>query len=509
MFNPSPQQAAVIQWVQHGSGSAVVISVAGSGKTTTIVQSAKVGPPSCYAAFNKKIADEVLEKLQREGIDWKQCKSGTVHSFGFNALRKSFGNAIKVSSYKVADIMKANNDFGLPEYRNVVIRLVSLAKQRAIGIIGKIDDVSLWLAMIDHYDVLDEEDNPQHTAVNDIVSAAIQALKVSNQITEVIDFDDMVYLPVLLGCKFWRYSMVYVDEAQDTNLSRRALIRALLMPGGRLMAVGDDRQAIYGFTGADNDALDQIIDEFDAICLPLTVSFRCPKKVVAFAHQWVSHIEAHESAIEGSVSSQDWKEFVHRTDLNGDSAVLCRNTKPLVVAAFALIRRKIACRIEGRDIGTQLSKLATHWKQATTLNNLTAKLIDYRDSEVKKAMDKRQEPRAQMIADQVSTLLVIIDACREAGKNSTTDVVNFIDELFADDIRGMLTLSTIHKSKGREWKNVFWLNRHDTCPSFYARQEWQKNQERNLMYVAATRAMENLIDLHLEIPRDTPIDYNA
>jgi superfamily I DNA/RNA helicase len=42
---------------------------------------------------------------------------------------------------------------------------------------------------------------------------------------------------------------------------------------------------------------------------------------------------------------------------------------------------------------------------------------------------------------------------------------------------------------------VFWLDRHGTCPSKWARQAWQQEQERNLMYVAATRAQELLVDL--------------
>ena len=35
-----------------------------------------------------------------------------------------------------------------------------------------------------------------------------------------------------------------------------------------------------------------------------------------------------------------------------------------------------------------------------------------------------------------------------------------------------------------------------TCPSKYARQEWQQEQERNLCYVAATRAMASLVEVY-------------
>jgi DNA helicase II / ATP-dependent DNA helicase PcrA len=495
----SPQQAAFVQWVRDGSGSAILEAVAGAGKTFSIMQAIKATDVPCAVlAYNKKIADEISGKLQRDGIDWKKAKAGTVHSFGFGALRKTFSN-IKVSEYKTADLLELNHDFGLPAYRGVLCQLVSLAKQRAIGINSRIDDVGQWLRIIDHYDIMrDVEDEMDHSLANDIVQAAIKTLQASNEQTDVIDFDDMVYLPVLLRCRFWQYGLVFVDEAQDTNPARRALVRAVTLPRGRVVAVGDPCQAIYGFTGADNDSLEQFATDFGAIRLPLTVSYRCPKHIVDFSRQWVDHITAADNAIDGTVSSEDWSAFVERSDLNGNAAILCRNTKPLVQTAFALIRRKIACRIEGREIGKQLAKLATRWKQIKTLPALQTKLIDYAEREKQKAIERRQETRAQVIEDQVDTLLVIIDACRSAGKDSTIDVVNYIDELFADNIAGILTLSTIHKSKGREWERVFWLNRHATCPSKYARQEWQKDQERNLMYVAATRAIEQLIELFYE-----------
>jgi superfamily I DNA/RNA helicase len=74
--------------------------------------------------------------------------------------------------------------------------------------------------------------------------------------------------------------------------------------------------------------------------------------------------------------------------------------------------------------------------------------------------------------------------------------VDAINEIFANDVSGILVLSTIHKSKGREWNTVFWLDRAGTCPSKYARQAWQQEQEINLQYVAATRAKRSLVDLY-------------
>lgn len=65
-----------------------------------------------------------------------------------------------------------------------------------------------------------------------------------------------------------------------------------------------------------------------------------------------------------------------------------------------------------------------------------------------------------------------------------------IDELFADKANA-ITLATIHRSKGLEANKVVWLN-YD-FRSKWARQDWQKQQEKNLCYVAATRAKIELV----------------
>ena len=65
-----------------------------------------------------------------------------------------------------------------------------------------------------------------------------------------------------------------------------------------------------------------------------------------------------------------------------------------------------------------------------------------------------------------------------------------IDKIFGDDVGSeFILLSTIHKAKGREWNNVYWL---DAGASKWARKDWELEQENNLYYVAATRAKQSL-----------------
>lgn len=511
---PSPQQAAFQDKAWNSTSSIVLIAVAGAGKTTTILKTVeRMRGSSIILAFNRKIADEIKDKLQKAGIDWKKAEAATTHAIGKRNYLKAY--PAKMVKDKVANITSDHIQYmkvavELHAHAAVVCQLVSLAKQSGLGIEGQghIEDASIWEDIVEHFDLFDTEELVKKG--EDLIEWAIKVLKESNESRLQIDFDDMIYLPLYYRVKFWQYDNVWIDEAQDTNTVRRLLARALMKPRfGRLFAVGDPKQAIYGFTGADNDSIEIIKRDFDAIEMPLTVTYRCPKAVVKMAQTWVNHIEAHPSAPEGSVTLEAFEQMMlNPTRLDGDSAILCRNTRPLVNAAFALIRAKIPCRIEGRDIGEQLKKLATRWKSVTNIPALEDKLDEWLEKEKAKWLPKKKMSKVQEAEDKVETLKVVMDACREAKLHRVTDVVAYIDNIFADNVTGILTLSTIHRAKGREWKRVFWLDRFTTCPSKYATQDWEREQETHLQYVAVTRSMGELIDLLPPLPKQKAVNDN-
>ena len=66
------------------------------------------------------------------------------------------------------------------------------------------------------------------------------------------DYDDQLYIPVIFRLPLQTYDWVLLDEAQDTSPARRVIALRCLNPpsdlstGGRMVAVGDDHQAIYG-----------------------------------------------------------------------------------------------------------------------------------------------------------------------------------------------------------------------------------------------------------------------
>ena len=507
--NLNPQQSALINWIRDGEGSMNLVARAGTGKTYTLMQAVgeiiKNNSASiAIMAYNKSASNEFESRLEMLGFRTGQVTPGTVHSFGFRAWRQ-VAPRVKVEGNKVRDLVDARRREGIvyEQFWSQICKLVSLAKQHAFGVSTEIKDLDAWAHLLEHYDI----DVNGHA--DEVIEASVEVYEASlAQLMDIVDFDDMILAPLIRNVNMKRYSWVLIDEAQDTNESRRLLALAMLAPHGRLIAVGDPRQAIYGFTGADSDALDKIKAVLNSAELPLSITYRCPKAVVAEANRLVPDLLAHESAPEGVVRhiqnvvkgegadavSQPWfkAENVSFTDVG-----LCRNTKPLLEEAYKMIALNVACRVEGRDIGEGLVQLATKWKRIVTLGALLDAIEEYQRKETAKWTERKNEARVQALEDKCETLRIIIDHLLATGNTSVSDLVKHIRSLFGDTPEGespkVFTFSTIHKSKGREWDRVFFLYKSKTMPSKYAKQAWQLGQEANLEYVAITRAKKELV----------------
>lgn len=528
-FVPSQAQQAFFDWVVASKGNCILEAVAGAGKTTTILEGInRMKGRVWFGVYNKKMADEIVEKvkarpeLRNRPFPAEALFTKTFHGEGFALLLQAAGKGAKINvdDKKVARIVDgliAEREGVAQERRDdlralagTILAIVSMAKNRGFvaptcrhlskGLTDWSSD-DAWWDMITHFDL--DAALPEDADRSTVLAFARAALKRSNADRETIDFDDMVYQPLALNLEArFPYDWVLVDEAQDTNPTRRALAEMIMRRGARLVAVGDPHQAIYGFTGADNDSLEQIARRFKATKLPLTVTYRCPKAVVAHAQQWVSHITAHASSPEGQVLVQPYQDVLATMtsiprDAYGETAFLCRYNKYLVGLCFKMIRLGMPAKIEGREIGTGLIKLATRWKSCKTVNGLETKLRDYMNKEVTKALAAGHEDKADRITDQVETLLVMIERAREQKLDRVTDLEAMIAEMFQDNVagKGLITLCSAHKSKGLEWDTVYLLGREGLMPSKFAKQAWQVDQEVNLIYVAVTRAKATLIEV--------------
>ena len=133
-----------------------------------------------------------------------------------------------------------------------------------------------------------------HTDFSSIVHKILEETKKEPQILNAqrcISFDDMLCLPHVHGWMPKKFDRVFVDEAQDLSASRISLATKCLNDHGRLCIVFDPQQAIYNWAGAVPGITDTVVKQYNTTNLPLSVSYRCPKRIVKLAQEINPNIE--------------------------------------------------------------------------------------------------------------------------------------------------------------------------------------------------------------------------
>jgi DNA helicase-2/ATP-dependent DNA helicase PcrA len=283
---------------------------------------------------------------------------------------------------------------------------------------------------------------------------------------------------------------------------------------GRVVVVGDDRQAIYGFRGADSGSLDRLKVELQATELGLTTTYRCGRLIVAEAQPIVPDFEAAPTNAEG--------EIVHIPVLQLPAAVevgdfvLSRKNAPLAKIALRILRTGKRAKIEGKDIGAGLRALVNKiakGKAKGSMPEFLSKLTTWEAKEVDRASksnDAAAETRIERVRDQAETIRVLAD-----GLSGVPELQARIEDLFADGGGPRVICSSVHRAKGLEADRVFiltdtlmrelpckckhWAASHtssgcEKCPcSRYAEDAKKKQEEQNIEYVAITRAKHTLV----------------
>lgn len=461
----SKYQLAVFSDVANGTGHTVVNAVAGSGKTTTIVVALSHIPLGCstlFVAFNKSIAEELKKRAPR-GVE-----VSTLHSYGLKTITRAFGR-LRIDAKRVDDMVRAmhGDESKTFDFRRDLAKTVSLAKGQLASEEEQID------AIIDAFGIESAKNGSRAAFVKDVLKILLQCTEVSED--GRIDFDDMIWLPVVLNLKQTQFDRVFVDETQDLNPSQIEMTLRAVKPNGRICAVGDPRQAIYGFRGADSAAVDNVVKRLGAKVLPLSVCYRCEKAIIRVAQEVVPGIEWAPGAAEGMVSDatvQDMK----RGALPGDF-ILSRTNAPLISLCMYFIKEGRPANIQGRDVGASLAAFVKKSK-AKNVETLCDYVEDWRDKECARLAAKHRD--TQSVEDRAECILALAE-----GAASVDDVVERIGLLFADkDDSSRITLSTTHKAKGLERDRVWLLE------STYRRRPGV--EEENLYYVAVTRARKTL-----------------
>lgn len=485
-------------------GHVVISARAGAGKTTALTEIVyrlreKYHNASiCMVAFNSSIRDELKPRVA--GVSG-EVEVRTVHAHGFRAVTKAWNSDSRGqkrefdvegttgATYQKLAIAAYGDEKESISDRESLLSLVSLAKTRLANTLEELKVIATGWEI-------------HSSDMNRLCSEALKILELTarqpltgvkksggyskstkgERPCAVITFDDQVWLPVINNWPVDQFDFVLVDEAQDLSPARIELILRSLKPGGRIIAVGDESQAIYKFAGADVDALPQLIERLQAKVVPLSVSFRCSKAVVAFAQQWEPDIEAQSTAPEGAVTNIDWSKLP--TSIKPGDTIVSRTNAPIVRLFFELLKVYANTGVPLRFIGRDFAE-AFKWRILSAKRKhggATFSVVD-----LFTVLDALVAERPNL-ADEVECIRIISD--------KATSVEEILDRLSqfscapdrsqggGKDVDGAIHLSSTHRYKGLERRRVFML-----ADTFSA----GVREEQNLCYVAATRAQEELL----------------
>jgi DNA helicase-2/ATP-dependent DNA helicase PcrA len=281
------------------------------------------------------------------------------------------------------------------------------------------------------------------TQISEYLHLFIQEKKKRN----LIDFDDILeyairYLvddPDYAATRHWKYRYIFVDEFQDVNPLQFALLRAWLGVDSSICVVGDPDQAIYSWNGADARYLQNFNDYFpNSKTVVLDDNFRSTPQIIAAA-----------SAVLGVTSSLE-------------------TTRP--DGPFPSIHAAKDCKAEAHNIAEKINESRTYarsWSDQAVLVRTHAQISTLTETFVETGIPFTVSTRKSSSAETQPTTSI-----------SSDDAV---------------TITTFHASKGLEWPIVHVAGlENGFVPITYATSSHSRDEERRLLYVAMTRAQDQV-----------------
>jgi DNA helicase-2/ATP-dependent DNA helicase PcrA len=321
----------------------------------------------------------------------------------------------------------------------------------------------------------------------------------------------------------WRFRHLFVDEYQDVNEAQERLLRAWLGTNDDLCVVGDPHQAIYSWNGSNPRAISDFCENFTnaAVCR-LSVNYRSTHEVLTIAGAVLGEVRVPtaggarpegplptiDSYDDGRAEAAGVAEAARRARRPGRSwsqiAVLARTNAQLRVLEEAFLALGVPCRVASAS-----ALLAKPWIEAAVreasrvagASALATWALDLRAS-----VSARRDETATDREEDIGTdkRLDLAELARLADEYVAEDVMasgpgfrNWLEATVRRDAgagrRDEVELTTFHRAKGLEWAVVFVTGLEDGyVPIAHARDPDALAEERRLLYVACTRAEEEL-----------------
>ena len=442
-----------------------------------------------FLAFNKSIQEEIQFKINQKGL--KQAKAMTIHALGLSAIKNSFEN-FKINKNKNFDILKKLQS----ENKSIFKKYVWKDKIKITYTLIDINDISRLfftndIKVISEYFLNMDKVLFDFKHLNVLWEKFIKIRDSYNNKDKIeIDFIDMIYIPIAKNLIIpVKPIYLMIDEVQDLGLCQHKLVEKLINQGTiiKWIAIGDKNQSIYLFSGSLLSSFDFFKKKGNVKELSLDICYRCSKSIIESANEVYPVMKPYKD-FEGKVERISNPELI-----KPDSMVICRNSSPLINLYFELLSLNKGCYIKGEDILNPIIRFLKPYKN-TTVNVARSEMYDKFE---KLSRDVTEKGRLNFYVFKENFDNFKLLSKHFCDYNDSIEMlISKLKTLFVNKNNSIM-LCTIHKSKGLESDVVYILNEH-LIPSKFAKSEQQLIQEKNLKYVARTRAKKELYFLDLK-----------
>jgi DNA helicase II / ATP-dependent DNA helicase PcrA len=510
-FVPSPEQALIIDDVINTSGHIMVNAGAGTGKSTTALNSItsflnnNPDAITVYTCYNRSIAKDFAKRPDCP----PNTSVSTMHSIGYRIIRTHFESVSDPTKDKTDMILNilAGQDHEIERiiadkekggnFVKLVNDLIKHAKSRLID--GS--DPDQLQSICERFNL---DTNGHKEKAFSLISTILDISKTFEMNGQlIINFDDMIWLPIIMGWEFPPCEFCVADEIQDFDAARRAFAMKIAGQDGRLLAVGDKNQAIYMFAGADSDGMDDLRQMMESSGKPvshrtLTYTRRVPKSGVRYINKHHPEIpfNSFPDAPEGWIKDLAFDDLFE--ELEPGDMVESRTKAVLVRLFFKGIRQGHRICIVGQQEDVEALLSVIRGLKAKTIPQLLEKAEKARAKELTRLEKsaKGGKPNIHLIEatnDKYDIVREIAMGCKGIGEIEPTIRTMFAD-VTGPGKRDRIMLTTVHKAKGLEADRTFVLQ--ENMPHLKASSPEEIQQETNIWYVAHTRHKEGMFLVH-------------
>ncbi len=491
-------------------GPLAIIAAPGSGKTTVLTRRIAyriATDPDVHAqhvlalTFTSQAASELHRRLRRVGLR-DRIEAGTFHAVALRLLRQRAADNGLPAINIVGDRARLLNE---------ALRQLSSTLDPFV-VMSELDWCRARRIPLREYAVAAKQAGRRTNLTGAQLSAVGDAYATVKKRRGVVDFDDLLEQCVQFmatdklwaaGVR-WRYRHLFVDEGQDLNPLQHAVLESIRDGRADVCIVGDPRQAIFGFNGADPSIMNGVDRLYPGVTIVrLQRNYRCSPQIINSARTVLEHAEQSDDSIAVAADGPAVRVLDFPTDTaesNGiarlvrdvvgahqlwrSCAVLARTTAQLNVVGDALSAAGVPINMQGRA-GNERA-LGNAIREASAQRGAT-ELGSWIDGVIAEGSTDSVRARVAEAADRY--------LANPGGMSlrAWVELHSPFDDLEDADPGDAVDLLTFHASKGREWQRVFVIGvEFGLVPHTSAVTPAQRDEEARLLYVACTRARDEL-----------------